>query len=140
MSSSSTTDAALEAAVAAAERSIRALEGAADEPSRRRLEEESRKLLGQAERLRAARDAGPLRDGRSDHPPEVPPLLSTMFAEQLPTRLLSTREHIIILEGSRLNGFVFPPWKGPPDPGEFDLKNGEARFMYVKRKDDFQNL
>ncbi|KAL4802676.1 hypothetical protein BDV18DRAFT_146299 [Aspergillus unguis] len=38
------------------------------------------------------------------------------------TRKLTTREEIILLEGAKLNGFIFPPWKADPTPEEF--KNG----------------
>lgn len=43
-------------------------------------------------------------------------------------RKLTTREEIIILEGSKLNGFVFPPWKDDPSPEEFVLKEGQEPF------------
>ena len=38
----------------------------------------------------------------------------------LSTRPISTREQIILLEGSKLHGFVFPPWKTEPDDVVFE--------------------
>lgn len=46
-------------------------------------------------------------------------------------RPLTTREKIILLEGSRLHGFVFPPWTSPPSPSEFEPSCGESLFLYV---------
>ena len=39
-------------------------------------------------------------------------------------RDLSTREKIILLESSKLNGFIFPPWTAP-DPSDFDMPQYE---------------
>lgn len=45
------------------------------------------------------------------------------------TRAFTTREKIILLEGSRLNGFIFPPWTSPPSPSEFQLESGESLYQ-----------
>ena len=47
------------------------------------------------------------------------------------TRKLTTREEIILLEGAKLNNFVFPPWTHPPAPSEFKLESGKEPFTYV---------
>ena len=49
----------------------------------------------------------------------------------LTTRSPSTREQIILLESSKLHGCRFPPWKTPPINAEFELRDGEALFLYV---------
>jgi calpain-7 len=49
--------------------------------------------------------------------------------EPLSCRKLTTREEIILLEGAKLNGFIFPPWTTDPDLEEFDLGNGDGIFM-----------
>ena len=36
-------------------------------------------------------------------------------------RGLTTREKIILLEASKLNGHVFPPWQASPGPKDFDV-------------------
>lgn len=43
-------------------------------------------------------------------------------------RALTTREKIILLEGSKLHGFVFPPWTSPPSRSEFELGVGETLY------------
>ena len=35
------------------------------------------------------------------------------------TAALTKREQIILLQGSKLHGCIFPPWKGDPSPDEF---------------------
>ena len=44
-------------------------------------------------------------------------------------RALTTREKIILLEGSKLHGFVFPPWTSPPGWSEFELGIGETLYL-----------
>lgn len=46
------------------------------------------------------------------------------------TRKLTTREEIILLEGAKLNGFIFPPWTTAPNSGEFKEDDG-GPFTYV---------
>jgi len=45
-------------------------------------------------------------------------------------RKLTTREEIIILEGAKLNGFIFPPWDREPLRSEFVTSDGQP-FTYV---------
>lgn len=135
MSKTSTKDEALEAAVNAAECRMRALRTSTDQNEKRRLEERCRILLERAERIKTSTLSG--RQGRDWAQDTSNQGLTPLGAPRKPTeplssRELSTREQIILLEGSRLNGFVFPPWKGPPEPCEFELKDGQDRFMYVE--------
>lgn len=51
--------------------------------------------------------------------------------EPISTRKLATREQIILLEGSKLHGFAFWPWKSDPPATEFELRPGEHLFLYV---------
>lgn len=51
--------------------------------------------------------------------------------EPASTRTLSNREQIILLENSKLNGFVFPPWSAQPDPEEFELDEEDELFTCV---------
>ena len=44
-------------------------------------------------------------------------------------RQLTTQERIILLEGSKLNGFKFPPWGSAIDDSEFELLPGQARYL-----------
>ncbi|KAL4887728.1 hypothetical protein BJY04DRAFT_176497 [Aspergillus karnatakaensis] len=52
------------------------------------------------------------------------------YVPQVPasTRALTIREEIIILEGAKLNGFKFPPWKSDPSPEEFEKGAGDGLF------------
>ena len=56
-------------------------------------------------------------------------LVSTSIIGPTSTRALSKKEQIIVLKGSKLHGYVFPPWRDP-FPDDFDLKDGEP-FMYA---------
>ncbi|KAL8722395.1 MAG: hypothetical protein Q9225_001126 [Loekoesia sp. 1 TL-2023] len=49
--------------------------------------------------------------------------------EPASTRILSTREQIILLEASKLHGCRFPPWKNPPEASEFE--QGEDRLLFI---------
>ena len=51
--------------------------------------------------------------------------LKTLKAPISNTSLLTTREKIILLQGSKLHGSVFPPWKEPPAVAEFEGENFE---------------
>lgn len=140
MSRPSTKNEELEAAIDAAERCMRALRTATDEKEKSRLDEQCRTLLDRAERIKTSTLSGLHRrnsDQEALRQRPTPLGLGRKLTEPISSRQLSTREQIIILEGSRLNGFVFPPWKCPPDPNEFEMKDGEDRFLYVARN---QNL
>jgi calpain-7 len=77
-----------------------------------------------------------------DTPSVVPPKPSSSFKE-LPrkptsitrlrepcsTRELTKSEQIILLRGSKLNGFQFPPWKAAPGSECFELVEGEQLFL-----------
>lgn len=86
------------------------------------LDGQCRKLLDQAERIKSS----------EEWPSETPGVWEggTRLANDAPkkqlkqplsTRTLSTREQIILLQGSKLNGCVFPPWKESPSAEEFAL-------------------
>jgi len=46
------------------------------------------------------------------------------------TRSFTRKEQVILLEGSKLNGFVFRMWESDPDPEEFRPRDGEELFTY----------
>jgi len=48
-------------------------------------------------------------------------------------RAISKREEIILLEGSRLHGFIFPPWTADPEDSVFDtMINGSEYYSCVQ--------
>ena len=51
------------------------------------------------------------------------------LAEPQSGRLLSTREKIIVLEGSRLNGCVFAPWSSDPGSSDFAVESPHSRYI-----------
>lgn len=113
----STNNAALEATIRSAELYLQALK-LADKPSdRKRIDAKCKNLLAQAERLKVSRGSpSPVVSRKQD-------LISPSS-----TRKLTTRENIIILEGSKLHGMIFKPWTKPPSPDEFSLNNGDEPF------------
>lgn len=46
-------------------------------------------------------------------------------------RPVTNAEEIILLEGSKLHGFVFPPWKADPEDSVFeDTIDGKSLYRY----------
>lgn len=85
---------------------------------KRQLDSKCKELLTRAEAIKSATDWQSA--ARSKPSPGLQP--------QKSTRKLTTREEIIILEGAKLNGFVFPPWSQPPAPTEFVTYDNDAIF------------
>ncbi|RMZ79417.1 hypothetical protein DV738_g3356, partial [Chaetothyriales sp. CBS 135597] len=100
--------AALNAAIDSVELYMQALRLADTPAERKRLDAKCKELLHTAEQLKLAVDRTTV------HP--------------VSTRKLTTREQIIILEGSKLNGFVFKPWTQLPLKDEFELNDGQLLF------------
>jgi calpain-7 len=104
----------LDAAINAAEYYMKALRLAPAE-DKKHLDQKCKDLLTKAEKIKAAADwqsvarAGPQKAFPSLRPPAS-------------TRKLTTREEIIILEGSKLNEYIFPPWSRAPLRDEFIYK------------------
>jgi hypothetical protein len=115
---------ALEAAINAVEHYMKALTLATSSKDRNLLDAKCKEWLTKAEKIKKADDwqsAARSRDKR----PVSRPLTSA--------RKLTTREEIIILEGAKLNGFIFPPWKADPALGEFEKTvDGDGAFTYAQ--------
>ena len=106
--------AALKAAIDSADLYMQALRLADAPADRRRLDAKCKELLNKAEKLKPAKDEN-VPTPEMDHP--------------VSSRKLTTRENIIIFEGSKLNGFVFKPWDKQPSNDDFDLKDGQEPFL-----------
>ncbi|EXJ88498.1 hypothetical protein A1O1_05428 [Capronia coronata CBS 617.96] len=117
----STSNAALEATIKSAELYLQALRLADKPADRKRIDAKCKQLLAQAERLKSSQDAitSPERKERS---------IGTLKAPA-PSRKLTTRENIILLEGAKLHGFVFKPWTSAPSLDEFQLEDGGQPFV-----------
>ncbi len=115
---------ALSSALDAAEKRMEELKLAEDESKRALLARECRDLLDKAEQLKVA---STLQSSGEN--------VGRVLKSKKPRarRALTTREKIILLEGSRLHGFVFPPWTSSPSPSEFELKAGESLYQYVHK-------
>lgn len=120
-------DASLAATIDAAELYMKALTLADNASDRKRIDGKCKELLSRAESMKRARP----------HAGTVTPHGAPSAVTQRPSnpgpptsiRALSTREKIILLEGGKLNGFVFRAWEGPPNPDEFDFKDGDELFL-----------
>ena len=114
---------------------MRALNLTSDEECKERIDRKCRALLDVADRIKSpGRRTG---DGsRSTERSSIPSTLISRIRLKKPcaSRQLTTREQIIVLEGSKLHGAVFPPWKSPPDASEFELRNGQLKYVYVLQR------
>ncbi|KAM5432688.1 cysteine protease [Microsporum ferrugineum] len=120
---------ALEAAINAAEHYMNALRLADDPVERRLFDSKCKEYLTLAERIKQSKDGDRL-------PALVPSVIPSsqpdlVDREPTSTRTQSNREQIILLENSKLNGFVFPPWSATavPDPGEFQADEEGGLFL-----------
>ena len=90
------------------------------------LNERCGKLLDQAERIKTSKDWPLITNGSpwtGEH--KFEDVSIKKLKQPVSTRKLSTREQIILLQGSKLHGCVFPPWKDPPASEEFALTGAE---------------
>ena len=116
--------ASLEAAISAAELYMQALRLTEKPAEKRRLDAKAKELILKAENIKKASD------GKVD---SVRPSNRSRIQHPVSSRELTTREKIILLEGSKLNGAVFKPWTTVPSIEEFALKDGEELWT-----DDFE--
>ena len=113
---------ACETTLDAAEICLRALKLTSDPDAKQMLDVNCRKLLDQAERFKSS-ESWPteVERGTSHGVPHDRALHSKELKQPVSTRALSTREQIVLLKGSKMDGCVFPPWSGHPSPEEFEL-------------------
>lgn len=116
-------NAALEAAISSAELYMQALKLVDSPPERQRLDSKCKELLAKAESLKE------LRDGRSP----TAKAYSRDMKQPKSTRKPTTKEKIIVLEGSKLNGAIFKPWDQAPTKADFELKDGDDLFLDLPR-------
>ncbi|KAL2808130.1 hypothetical protein BJX63DRAFT_410123 [Aspergillus granulosus] len=111
---------ALEAAIDAAEHYMKALTLTTSSKDRNMLDAKCKEWLTRAEKIKEANNWRAAVQSR-DRGSVTRPLAST--------RKLTTREEIILLEGAKLNGFIFPPWKADPSFKEFEKTfDGDGLF------------
>lgn len=121
---------ALELAIRAAETSMRALNLVNDPNEKAKYSTRAQQLMRQAEQIK---QSGEWRRSAPSIPTQ-PPLAKDqvrLLKEPVNSRKLPTKEQILLLKASYLNGVRFPPWDGPPSDSEFVWKPGEDLFTYV---------
>lgn len=110
----------MESASLAAELYMKATKLASSDSERTRLRDKCISLISKAEAIKAATEWTP-------KPAKQAPLKVPVSERQI-----SKREEIILLEGSKLHGFIFPPWTAEPDDSVFDdLINGTEFYTSV---------
>ena len=91
-------------------------------------------LMDEAERIKTSDNWNPLLvlPEASDYDnQEIDASTIKKLDEPVSKRTPTTAENILLLKASKLNGFKFPPWKGPPPESDFEPKDGEQLFSYV---------
>jgi hypothetical protein len=106
----------LKNAILATELYIKAIKLASTEQERTRLRGKCKQLLSRAEDIKKSETWNPQKS--------KPTLLKAPSSD----RAVTKTEQIILLEGSKLHGFIFPPWK--EDPNESSFNDGEL-YKYV---------
>jgi calpain-7 len=100
-----------------------------DGEPKQKLESRCRGLLDQAETIQKSKQWQPITTGKVGVYSDLANAERIKVLEQpKSTRILSTREKIILLQGSKLNGSIFPPWDDPPTADEFVLSQ-DGSFM-----------
>jgi len=115
--------ASLEAVISAAELYMQALRLTDNPADKKRLDAKTKELISRAEELKKSSDGGGHR---------ASPDSRSRVQAPASTRNLTTRENIILLEGSKLNGAIFKPWTVPPSSEDFVLRDGQELWT-----DDF---
>ena len=109
-----TKDEALKNAIRAVELYMQAAKVASNDDEKSRLRGKCKLLLSRAEEIKKS--------------PQWTPKKSKTVLES--KRAISKREEIILLESSRLHGFIFPQWKSDPDDSAFIEKSSTAKYTY----------
>lgn len=115
----------LEATIKATELYMQALRLAPSSTEKARLDSKCKELLTKAETLKEENVTSGRRDPAAASSSRSKAGLKQPTSKRRPT----TREQIILLEGSKLNGFVFPPWRDDPGPEDFALEEGQKLFV-----------
>ncbi|KZZ89874.1 calpain-like protease palB [Ascosphaera apis ARSEF 7405] len=116
---------ALDAAITAAELYLNAYRLASTQADKKRLDAKCNTLLTLAEKIKKGG-----KEWQSQLNLNLRSQLSLSRSRAAPqsTRQLSKREQIILLEGSKLHGAVFPPWTTQPDAKEFEKRADGSLF------------
>lgn len=104
-------------AIRAAELYMKITKLASSESEKARLRSKCKQILSRAEEIKQLTEWIPT------------PSKSFLLKAPISGREISKREEIILLEGSKLHGFIFPPWKSDPDASVFQEPfNGKSIY------------
>ena len=103
-----TKDEAFKNAIAAAELYMEAFRNTSNDNERARLRSRFERLLSKAEEIKKSASWTP------------PKLNASVLKAPISNRSLTRSEEIILLEGSKLHGFIFPPWTSDPENSLFE--------------------
>ncbi|KAM3070820.1 cysteine protease [Clarireedia jacksonii] len=101
---------------------MKALRQVSNEVDKARITRKCNQLIVKAEEIKKS----------STWPPQNSDAFSRVPVSE---RRLSKHEELIILEGSRLHGFIFPPWTSEPDDSVFQPSSVDApiyKYVYLK--------
>jgi phage FluMu gp28-like protein len=115
---SATKDDALKNAILAAELYIKATSQARSDHDKARLREKCKQLLSRAEEIKQS-------------PSWIPKTSKGIYLKApISERAISRQEEIILLEGSKLHGFIFPRWTSDPEDSVFEeIPEGSSFYM-----------
>ena len=119
MDKAPTKDEALNSAILAAELYMKATKLASSDHERARLRTKCKQLLSRAEEIKQLDKWAPKAD------------MAIVLEAPESERAISKREQVILLEGSKLYGFIFPPWTSEPDDSVFEHINGSSFYTYM---------
>lgn len=105
-----TKDEAFKSAVAAAELYMEAVKHASNDRERARLRSSCARLLSRAEEIKKTGQWAPAK------------MQASVLKAPVSKRTHTRSEEIILLEGSKLDGYIFPPWTSDPEDSIFEPK------------------
>jgi hypothetical protein len=114
---SATREEALKNAISAAELYIKATSQASNDQDKARLREKCKQLLSRAEEIKQS-------------PSWTPKIIKELLKAPMSERAISRQEEIILLESSKLHGFIFPRWTSEPQDSVFE-EIPEGSSFYV---------
>ena len=115
---------------------MQALKLSKDPSSRKQLSAQVKDLFSQAEQIKVS-GIWSRSTSRSSLAEDSAQSRIRRLKTPISTRQLSTAEKIIVLKGSYLNGYKFPPWQTDPSNDEFSLAKGQSQFVSVLQRSSY---
>lgn len=131
-----TKDAALTAAIKAADASMQAMKLAVDPGQKTLYVSQAKRFIQKAEDIKQNSQWKPAAATQLNKSKAQLGTASALkvLKEPANTRALTTREQIILARATWLNGVKFPMWEKAPSIEEFEVGSGEGLFLCVSSK------